>query len=166
MMGIGHVMSQKVTMEQKTPDKQPEQAFPNLTGKKLMVFEMKFDGETYQNISAKSGYSELYLRKVFKREGKWREHYDHWEQERITDIEKEGRARIKKRIAEALTVQETMLTLIRTNPKEAARAARDLLDRAGLKAPEKIEVSDPEDHAERITEWFENRKQNNDNKDE
>lgn len=166
MMGIGHQSELKGTMEQKTTDKQQEIVFPKLNGKKQMAFELKFDGETYQNISQKTGYSESWIKKCFAREGKWYDHYEHWEAGRIADIEKEGRARIKKRIAEALTVQETMLTLIRTNPKEAARAARDLLDRAGLKAPEKIEVSDPEDHAERITEWFENRKQNNDNKDE
>lgn len=145
-------------MSEQTPTKQPEQTFQKLNGKKQIAFEMKFDGDTYQNISEKTGYSHSWIKKCFSREGKWYDHYTHWEQERIDEIEREGRARIKKRISEAITVQETMLTMLNSHPKEAARAARDLLDRAGLKAPEKIEVSDPEDHAERITEYFENKK--------
>lgn len=145
---------------------QTQPTFPPLNGKKLLAFEMKFDGDTYQNIAEKTGYSQAYLGKCFKREGKWRAHYDDYEAKRVDEIEKEGRIRIKKRIAEALTVQETLLTMIKTNPREAGKAARDLLDRGGLKAPEKIEVTDPDDHAEKITKWFENKAKTSDNKNE
>lgn len=129
--------------------------FPPLNGKKLLAFELKFDRVNYKEIAEKTGYTENYIHRAFRTTGSWIEHYSWWREQRVNEIEKDGRLRIKQRIEEALTVQETMLTLIKSNPKEAARAARDLLDRAGLKAPEKVEVTSPIDQAEAITKWFE-----------
>lgn len=129
--------------------------FPRLTGRKAVVFQMKFDGEIYKVIAEKTGYSEAYIHKVFSKGGLWKEHYDWWEDQLVKDIERDGRIRIKKCIVEALIVQETMLSMLNRNPKEAARAARDLLDRAGLKAPEKIELTDADDKAEKMAKWFE-----------
>lgn len=139
-------------------ENQENRVFPALNGKKHKVFELKFEGETYKKIAEETGYSEHYLKKCFKHEGKWRQHYDYWEEQRLEDIEQDGRKRIKKRIAESLTVQETLLTLVGTNPREAGKAARDLLDRAGLKAPEKIEITDPDDKAEKVMKAMERRK--------
>lgn len=141
-------------MENITDQKQ----YPRLNGKRLKAFELKFDGETYQVISQQTGWSESWLRQVFMKEGKWRAQYDDWEDKRIEEIEAEGRKRIKKRISESLTVLEHNLTIVANNPREAARAARDLLDRAGLKAPEKIEITDPDDKAEKIMKALEKRK--------
>ena len=138
---------------------QPQKEFPKLTGRKAIAFQMKFDGETYQKISEATNLSSNYIAKVFYKGGAWREHYDWWEEIEVKEIERVGRLRIKKRIAEALTVQETMLVMVKSNPKEAARAARDLLDRAGLKAPEKIEVTDADDKAEKMAKWFEGKSQ-------
>lgn len=136
-----------------------QKEYPRLTGKKAVVFQMKFDGEIYKVISEKTGYSEGYIKRVFSKGGAWKEHYDWWEELLIKDIERDGRIRIKKRIAEALTVQETMLLMVKSNPKEASRAARDLLDRAGLKAPEKIELTDADDKAEKMAKWFDGKSQ-------
>ncbi len=136
-----------------------QKEYPRLTGRKATSFQMKFDGETYKTIAEETGYSESYLGKVFRKEGAWKEHYDWWEDQLVKDIERDGRIRIKKRIAEALTVQETMLLMVKTNPKEASRAARDLLDRAGLKAPEKIELTDADDKAEKMAKWFDGKSQ-------
>lgn len=132
--------------------------FPRLNRKKQKVFDLKFDGETYQKICDETGYSVGHLRKMLMKNGKWRAHYDWWEGQRLDEIEREGRQRIKKRISEALTVMEHNLTIVATNPREAGRAARDILDRAGLKAPEKIEITDADDKAEKMLKVLERRK--------
>lgn len=132
--------------------------YPRLTGRKLKAFQMKFDGVLYKEIANAIHCSVYNVDRLFCKNGPWYEHYRHWEEERCKDIEYEARVRIKKRINEAMTVQEILLTMLKSNPREAAKAARDILDRAGLKAPEKIEVTDPEDKAEKITQWFEKKK--------
>jgi hypothetical protein len=137
-----------------------ESIFPPLTGRMLKAFTMKFDGQSYKEISIEIHWTEGHIRNLFSKGGRWHDHFKAWEEERIKEIEAEGRARIKKRITEAMTVQETVLTMVKSNPREAARAARDLLDRAGLKAPEKIEVSDPADQADAIMKWIENKNKN------
>lgn len=128
--------------------------YPRLTGRKAVAFQMKFDGETHKTIAEATSYSENYINNVFRKDGVWREHYNWWEDQLVKEIERDGRIRIKKCIVEALIVQETMLAMLNRNPKEAARAARDLLDRAGLKAPEKIELTDADDKAEKMAKWF------------
>lgn len=131
--------------------------FPKLKGKQLIAFEMRFDGATHGEIATAINLSESWIRKCFARAGKWYDHYDFWEQERINDLEDFTKRRIKKNIKKAMEVQEEMLKLGAKDPKHASRAARDILDRAGFKAPEKIELGDPISKAEEITKWFENR---------
>lgn len=129
------------------------------TRRRLLVYQSLFDGQTFQQIAQLEGvnYNEHYLRTVMGPSGKWYSDYLLWATDQTDAIEKGVRIRIKKRMDESMTVQEYMLTLAKTNPKEAARAARDLLDRGGLKAPEKVEVTNPYDHAEQLAQWVEGR---------
>lgn len=129
------------------------------TKRKLLVYQAHFDGQTYQQIAQLEGvnYDAGYLANMLAPTGKWYNDYLLWASDKTDAIEKEVRIRIKKRMDEAMVVQEYMLTLAKTNPKEAARAARDLLDRGGLKAPEKVEVTNPYDHAEQLAQWIEGR---------
>lgn len=141
------------------PEQKKEQKtnFPKLKGKQAVAFQMRFDGAHYQEIADAIGLSERWTRILFCKTGKWHDHYDFWEQEKINDLEEETKRRIKKNIKKAMKVQEEILDLGVKDAKHAGRAARDILDRAGFKAPEKIELGDPISKAEEITKWFENR---------
>lgn len=121
------------------------------------VFQMEFEGYNRREIAAVTGISENTLNIYLAKNGKWRLEYDFWRVEILGEIEKEARLRIKKRINEALTVQEILLTQIKSNPREAGRAARDILDRAGMVSPRIRTKISVDDKAEKITRIFETR---------
>lgn len=128
-----------------------------MKNKVALIFQMEFEGYTRKEIASSSGFSENTLNIYLAKNGKWRAAYDSWSNELLGDIMKEARLRLKKRVSDALTVQEYLLTQIKSNPREAGRAARDLLDRVGMVAPKiKTELSF-EDRAEKITRIFETR---------
>jgi hypothetical protein len=130
--------------------------------KKFSVFQLEFEGRKRQEMASITGISEHTLNIYMAKNGKWRPEYEIWTKEVLGDIEKETRLRIMKRVREALTVQEILLTMIKTNPGEAGRAARDILDRAGLITPKSGKaLESPDDKAEAITKFFENRAANN-----
>lgn len=128
-----------------------------MRNKLAQVFQLEFEGSTRREIAEATGISENTLNIYLAKNGKWRPTYDSWRNEVLGEIESEARLRIKKRINEALTVQEILLTQIKSNPKEAGRAARDLLDRAGMTAPRIQARISVDDKAEKITKIFEAR---------
>lgn len=128
-----------------------------MKNKLAVVFQMEFEGYTRREIAESTGISEHTLNVYLAKNGKWRSKYDSFRVELLGEIENEARLRIKKRINEALTVQEILLTQIKSNPKEAGCAARDLLDRAGMIAPRIQTKVSVDDNAEKITRIFETR---------
>lgn len=128
-----------------------------MKNKLAAVFQMEFEGYTRREIAESTGISEHTLNIYLAKNGKWRSEYDAFRVELLGEIEKEARLRIKKRINEALTVQEILLTQIKSNPREAGRAARDILDRAGMVSPRIQTMISVDDKAEKITRIFETR---------
>lgn len=123
--------------------------------KRLTLYEMMFEGRTFHEMSEVSGYDEKYLKNTFCPSGRWYSDYMLWANDKAEAIEKEVRLRIKKRTNEAMTVLEYALTITKTDPRTAVKAANSILDRGGFKAPEKVEISNPYDQAERLANWIE-----------
>ena len=123
--------------------------------KRLAIYEMMFEGKTFAEISTASGYNNSYLRTKLGPGGKWYPDYMQWANDVAEIVEKETRLRMRKRLNEAMTVLEVALTLVKSDPRTAVKAANSILDRGGLKAPEKIEVTNPYDQAERLARWIE-----------
>lgn len=127
------------------------------TRKRLAIYELLFSGKTFHEIADASTYNEHYLRTVLGPSGKWYPDYMLWANEQAEIIERSARVRMRQRLTEAMTVLEYALTIVKTDPRTAVKAANSILDRGGLKAPEKIEVTNPYDQAERLAQWIENR---------
>ena len=123
--------------------------------RKLNAYEMLFEGRTYKEIAEATGWSEGHLRNYLGPSGKWYGDYMLWANDKADAIEKEVRLRIKKRTNEAMTVLEYALTITKSDPRTAVKAANSILDRGGFKAPEKVEISNPYDQAERLANWIE-----------
>lgn len=127
------------------------------TRRRLQIYNALFDGKTFQEIADLEGvgYNVHYLRTVLGPSGRWYPDYMLWANDKADIIERESRIRIRKRLSESLTVLEYALTQVKGDLRTAVKAANSLLDRGGLKAPEKIEVSNPYDQAERLAQWIE-----------
>lgn len=130
-----------------------------MTTKQAMAFSLRVNGLTYEQIAKQTGWSEYSLRKYFSLKGKWHTEYETWSHETIGLIEKDTRMRIKRDLAKAMTVLEYALTLVKTNPSLALRAAEEILDRGGLCGYERStdNQNTGEDVAEKIMRWYENR---------
>lgn len=136
----------------------------------LKIFRLRFKGHTYDQIESlingryKSRTMELY----FYKGGKWHDAYDTWREFQITQIKDQINDMF---IAQAIEANQQIINISRgqlyikipgKTPEEdqllplslkgdtVLRASQDILDRAGFKAPEKVEVSDPDDKAEKM----------------
>lgn len=136
------------------------------TRKKLTAYEMLFEGRTYKELSEVTGWDEGYLKNCLGPSGKWYPDYMLWANDKADAIEREVRLRLKKRLNESMTVLEHALTLVKTDPRTAVKAANSILDRGGLKAPEKVEITNPYDQAEKLAQWIENKNKPKQPKDE
>jgi len=139
--------------------------------RKLMAFQMKFRGSTYEQISQATGYSVQYLENVFWRGGKWSDEYISW---RTYQLEIINERFLDMFIAQAtdanqqiVNIARGVLTIRKLNPdgteaikevplkgSEVLKAAQDILDRAGFKAPEKLEVKTPVSAAKSIWDRY------------
>lgn len=141
-------------------------------GKKLEAFSLKFQGFTYPEISKETGYSIYTLEQNFYKKGKWHKSYRKWAKQRVDDITSGVNDAL---VAQAIAAFQRMVNLsvgkftvaierpdgkkilapIIVKDKTIFSANKDILDRAGFKPAEKIEVETPEDKAEDITKEFE-----------
>ena len=130
------------------------------TKRKLLVYEMKFNGNTYSEISAATGYTLGTLRHCMQPGmGKWYKDFRVWVDEQRKILEDEARDRIRKNIDDSLTVLLKAVADFKNRPVLAVAAAKDILDRAGLKEPDKILVENPpDDKMAQIHEWLQNKK--------
>ena len=139
------------------PNDTQEKKIVRRNQKRIMIYEMLFEGRNYEEISQVCGYSKIHLKRSLGPSGKWYADYMEWATDKTDAIEKDVRLRIKKRMNEAMVVLEYALTIAKSDPRTAVKAARDLLDRGGLKAPEKVEITNPYDQAEKLAQWMENK---------
>lgn len=139
--------------------------------RKLMAFQMKFRGSTYDQISQITKYTVQYLESVFWRGGKWFEEYTSWRtyqleiiNERFVDMfiaqATDANQQIVNIARGTLTVKkilpdgQEMIKEVPLKGAEVLKAAQDILDRAGFKAPEKLEVKTPANAAKTIWDRY------------
>ena len=133
-----------------------------MTKRQATAFALRLEGNSYAKIANMTGWSEFSLRKYFSTKGKWHSEYEFWKADAIKHIESETRIRIQKDVAHAISVIEHALTLYKTNPSVALRAAEKILDLNGFlpydstTKPDEIMAMD---QAERMARWFESRKE-------
>lgn len=130
------------------------------TKRKLLVYEMKFNGNTYSEISAATGYSLHTVGNCMQPgTGKWYKDFRDWVDEQRKILEEEARDRIRKNIDGSLAVLLRAVTEFEKRPTLAVAAARDILDRAGLKEPDKILLENPsDDKMAQINDWLQKKK--------
>lgn len=140
--------------------------------RKLLAFTMRFDGHSYKEIEQETGYTVYTLEAYFYKGGRWYEEYQTWAQARVADINDQVGRMFSAQALEAMqqitnisrgyctvmivgadgTKQRIPITV---KDSVILTAAQDILNRAGFKPTEKVEVDTPEDKAEQITRWFE-----------
>ncbi len=149
------------------------------TGKeevKMKAFTLRFKGCTYAQMHKETGLSEWELQHRFCKNGVWQEEYEAWVKDRTEDINKQLSTMFTAQaiesmqqivnIARGLLVGTLVLgdgrrrkISIELKDSTILRANQDVLDRAGFKPPERIEVdSDSEGMADEIIRKMEERK--------
>ena len=136
------------------------------TRKWLLAYQLKFEGQTYRAISEQTAIAIPTLEKNLSFSGKRYTDYSEWCEEQIKFIKKEAQQRNAKRVNEAMTVYEVALTMVQKRPDVALRAASDVIRRAGLEPPKRIQVDDPQDKSEEIAKYFEQEEEKKDNGNE
>ena len=139
---------------------------------KLTAFEMRFKGHNYEEISTVTKFTVYTLQSYFYKNGDWYDEYQEWSKARIDDI---NDRMTKMFVAQAVEANQMIVNLAHghctvqvTGPdgkkhrvpmdikdSTVLRAAQDILDRAGYKTVDKVEVLDPNSKAEEIAKWFE-----------
>lgn len=139
--------------------------------RKLLAFELKFKGNTYEQIEAATGYSVKYLENKFYKNGLWYEEYQSWRayqleliQERFTDMFIAQATQANQQVvniasgvlSRPIKDAEGNVTMIPVplTGKTILSAAKDILDRAGFRPAEKVEVKNPEDTAASIWDRY------------
>lgn len=133
-----------------------------MTKRQATAFALRLEGNSYAQIASLTGWSEFSLRKYFSTKGKWHSEYESWRTAAVKDVESETRIRIQKDVAHAVSVIEHALTLYKTNPSVALRAAEKILDLNGFlpyDSTARLEAISSIDQAERMAKWLETRKQ-------
>lgn len=126
------------------------------TKRKLLVYEMKFNGNTYKEISAVTGYTHFTIANCMQPgTGKWYKDFRVWVDEQRKLLEEEARDRIRKNVDNSLAVLLKAVAEFDKRPTLAVAAARDILDRAGITEPEHLVVDNPpDDKMEQIHNWL------------
>lgn len=152
-------------------DKRIASADKNIENK-LLAFDMRFKGHNYAEISAATKFTVYTLQSYFYKNGDWYEEYQSWSKDRIDDINDQM---TKMFVAQAVEANQMIVNLahgyctiqvegpdgkkhrVPMDVKDSTtlRAAQDILDRAGYKTVDKVEVLDPNSKAEEIAKWFE-----------
>lgn len=149
--------------------------------KKLRCFRMRFSGHTYAEIEADVGYTVHTLERYFCRGGKWYEEYQVWAKDRTDDINDQLSRMFT---AQALESMQQIVNLsrghatimvvdenakpdenghqprvripIKVSDRTMLDAAKDIVDRAGFKPPDRIKFDgDAEDEAEDLLQQME-----------
>lgn len=139
--------------------------------RKLKCFWLKFKGHSYAQISEATGYAVRTLEINFWKQGKWYQDYIAWRKYQVEELNDQINNMF---LAQSLEAQQQITniakgvlyvsipgpdgkqTLVPLGLKgdTVLRAAQDILDRAGFKPKEKVEVTDPDDHADKLFDWF------------
>lgn len=128
--------------------------------RKLLAFEMEFYGFTRDEISKKTQYKENTLNAYFAKNGLWYQEYRRWVNDKVKCVEQQIEDLL---LANAVEAAQTIVRLMKSGDAHIAlKAAGIILDRAGFgKRRDVGVVSIEDDTAERITKFFEERKQQN-----
>lgn len=132
--------------------------------RKIRIFQMRFEGYTYREISKTKGINmnEYTLQGYFCSGGKWHEEYKEWVRQRIDDINEQMSSMFTAQAVEAMQkivnlskghasilVQsadgEAVRVPIKVGDRTMLDAAKDIVDRAGFKPPERIKFDNAAD---------------------
>lgn len=134
--------------------------------KKLKCFHMRFDGYTYEEISKAIGYTVYTLQSYFCLGGKWHEEWIEWKKNMVDDINEQlstmFTAQATKAMQQIVNLSKGHATIliegadgttvrvpIKVGDRTMLDAAKDIVDRAGFKPPERIKFdSQADDEAE------------------
>lgn len=140
--------------------------------RQLQCFKMKFKGFTYEQMEEKTGYKSRTLELYFCKGGRWHDAYISWREWQTEQIKETMNDMF---IAQSIEANQQIVNLskgkifisipgpdgkdqlvpLTVKPDVVLNASKDILDRAGFKPAEKIESKTPDDIAEKITEFFE-----------
>lgn len=155
-----------------TGNKSKKTSIQIINTRQLKAFEMKFKGHTYQQIHNETGYTVKTLETYFWNQGRWYDQYQSWRayqieiiQERFADMfiaqatdANQQVVNIAKGVLVSKTLNQDGTEKVKEIPLKGdvvLRAAQDIMDRAGFKAPEKLEVkSAPESIAKNIWDRY------------
>lgn len=132
----------------------------------LKAFEMKFDGKSYEEIANETKYKYNYIMKQFSIAGTWLPYYDKYREEITEQIIKDTRFKYKKHMDKASDVMIATMAFLKSDPRVAQEAAKDILDRGGMKPVQEISVKEKvlTVAEELAAELEEQKKQNQDDK--
>lgn len=98
--------------------------------RKLLAFQLKFEGKTYSEIAKKTGYQRGTLEVYLSKEGKWYKEYLNWQDEEISSIQIESKKKLRQLTNEAIKTVEKLLRS--DNENIALKAALEILKRGGI----------------------------------
>lgn len=130
---------------------------------KMLAFELRFNGNTYQQIAdhpdMEKQYSKNTLEIHFCKTGIWREEYEEWVNLRKDDINEQVTGMFVAQAQLASQVITNVLLDKNAMNKDRLRAAEQILDRGGYAAIQRISnESETESMAEKILKGMEAQK--------
>lgn len=125
----------------------------------LSVFQAKYEGKKYDDIAKETRYSVNTLYKNLQKSGKWYLPYLDYEKELNDEAVRKAKEILRKEASTAATIMVAALAFIKSDPRLAVDAAKDTLDRVGLKPAQDVNVKgQAEDVAEEMLTALEGKK--------
>src|SRR3990172_5769881 len=121
---------------------QPTTKTPRISKRILNVFQAKYESKKYEDIAKETGYSIKTLYSNFKKAGKWYLPYLNYEKELNDETVRKAKEVLRKDGTTAATIMVAALSYIKSDPRLAVEAAKDVLDRIGLKPAQDINLKD------------------------
>jgi hypothetical protein len=120
----------------------------------LKVFQARYEGKKYEDISKETGYSLNTLYKYFQKNGRWYIPYIEFEKDLNDEVIRVAKEMHRKGAIDATKINLAALSFIKSDPRIALDAAHDILDRAGLKPAQDITLKDESENVaeEMLTE--------------
>jgi len=115
---------------------------PRLRKRILQAFQGKYEGKKYEDIATETKYSIKTLYTNFQKNGVWYQLYLDYEKDLNDEIIRQAKEVLRKEGRTAATIMVAALAFIKSDPRLAVDAAKDVLDRVGLKPAQDINLKD------------------------
>ncbi len=138
-----------------------------ITAETILIFKLKLEGNTYEQIAATEGVNlkEKTLEAYFAKAGKFYLPYQEWAKARIEEMNEQISQGLQ---SQAVLAFQKMVTIAagKANSMVTLVAAKDILDRSGYKPPEKVVFDSPDSLAKKILDHYDSTKKIEEKKDE